>query len=285
MVVFLAKPGVRTRRLAAGEDARAWEASIAAFDPARAEVLKTDRDARVFRAVLRGREVVVKVWELRSPWARLKAALGFSRGFRHWHGASWLVRHKVRTARTLALAHQHGPAVREWLVMESLPGRSVLEFLAADDLSIRRQHVLARTLGAQVALIARRGRFNRDHKPSNLIVTSLSDTACEVAVIDCVAIRRGRGVKARSRMLASLLIEPMGVACPPRGALIARCAIAESRAWLRSILRIHPDAPLTFRLRRAARMMAKRTMTRAAAIIRAHGDPRPRVDPLGRGVR
>jgi hypothetical protein len=265
-----AHPGVRVERVAAGESAREWRRALEAFDPGAAATLKEDGDTGVYLAEIQGRAVVLKRWELRTLGARLKAVVRAGRADRHWRGAAWLAGHGIRTARTLALATEHRRGrPRRWLVMEALQGRTVLEHLSAGDLSVRQEHAVARRLGAMLIELQRHGRMNRDSKPSNLIVVLADSASPEVAIVDCVAIRRSRaGVRDLTRMFASLYIEPLGCGCPPRRGL---AMAAVHGAWWEL------DAAGQ---RGALRLVAKGAWRAAARVIAAHGDPTPRVNPL-----
>jgi hypothetical protein len=256
---------LRVRATAPGESESAWLDAIISFDPARATPLKLDRDSAVWRAVIAGREVVLKRRRLVGLVDRFKHAFRASRGWRHWRGAEWLAANGFPTARPLALLSERrdgpDPGWHEWLALEHLPGRTVLEHLRHADLSAREQHALARVLATRISDMVALGRFNRDHKPSNLIVTSWrpgsSGDEPTVAVIDCVAIHRCRrfDFSKMKRMLASLMIEPIGTACPPRTTLRMRALVSiDAAVWWSEL----------------------------DAMVRAHGDPVPKIDPFAR---
>ncbi|MBL8762614.1 MAG: hypothetical protein JNL50_15065 [Phycisphaerae bacterium] len=143
-------------------------------------------------------------------------------------------------------------------------------------IGVREELAIARELGRQVRRMIAHARFNRDHKPSNLVVLSHAGRP-SVAVIDCVAIlplsRGGGAGAALERTLASLYIEPLGVGVPPRRSLIL--------STLRAALWIEP-APGSVSI--PARCRAKRRVRAlwlaVAARVAAHGDPTPRVHPL-----
>jgi hypothetical protein len=273
-------PGIRVERVAPGQDARAWHEAITSFDPSRAPPLKADSGVVVSRASLNGRDVVLKARELPSILPRLKQVFHMSRAWRHWRGAAFLERHAIPTARCLALLTERarGGLVVEWLAMEHLAGRTVLQTLSSihhdsSAPSIRDQHAIARALGQQLAALERAARFNRDHKPSNLIVlepvSGPTSREPRIAIIDCVAIQRlgkqsWRGVR---RMLASLIIEPTGCGIPVRRTLRLRV--------LTSFL--DAQARLPRELRRKA---IRGGWSSVAALVAAHGDPTPRIDPL-----
>lgn len=267
---------LRSRRAAPGIDADAWSAALAALDPATLTTLKEDASTAVLAGTLLGEPVVLKAWRLTAPVARLRAHLGLSRAHRQWHGAALLVRHALPTAAPIALLFDTRDAPpAEWLILPRLTGPTLLDLLAvihADPRAVpaRAQHALARALGEQLHRFSAVGLFNRDHKPSNLIITT--PPAGEPHVIDTVAIRPVRSGDWRPlrRMLTSLMLEPLGCRVPPRRALrlrvLATLIAAQSPALPRD-------------LRRQALRGAWQSITR---LIEAHGDPTPKVDPLNR---
>lgn len=245
------------------EDARAVALAVVDASWARgAEEIKREQRTSVRRGEALGREAVVKTW----AWTRLKdwlnALLGRTAGQRHWRGAERLKMLGVESAACLALVRRlEGFGVRETLVLEALRGKTLLEHLdelkrGVSGLSFAERCALAEAVGAQVKGMTTRGWFNRDHKPSNLIVVSPE----RVAVIDTVAIKRDRERTGGARMLTSLMLEPMGVGCAASRTMRMRALIAASGG-----------ASLS------ARKMAWRGI---AERIAAHGDPRPRINPL-----
>lgn len=237
--------GVRVLRAGPNEDGAAWVAALAEWDRA-AEVLKDDAGTTVWRARLNGRDVVVKCWSL-GAGARVKSWLRASRGFRHWRGAAWLAEHGFGTAKCFALVRGRadGKSV-ECLVMEALQGKSVVQHLADQDLSVPQEHALARELGRMAARMNAAGGFNRDHKGSNLIVMRMRrDGGYDIGVIDCLAIG-GRHPDC-GRMLFNVLIEAIGVGVWPRRSIrmralraaveeaVARCSREDRREAVRLI--------------------------------------------------
>jgi tRNA A-37 threonylcarbamoyl transferase component Bud32 len=273
---------LRLIRLARAEDARrdAWIKALRRIDPSHLRPLKEDAATGVYRLRLLGREVVLKYWVIPGTWGHIKALARFSRGHRHWRGARWLVTHGFRTAEPLALARgrdSDGNSI-ECLVMEALAGKTLLRHMAERRLSPRAEHRLAESLGRDAARMQSLGRFNRDHKPSNLIIADPQGPA-EIAVIDCVAIQRTRRgpLSGGERMLLSLAIEPVGTDCPPRRTLAARTiwsyvdAISGGAgAPNRHQRRAMPD--------RHTRVLS--IWRRLQSALAANADPRPRVIPL-----
>jgi tRNA A-37 threonylcarbamoyl transferase component Bud32 len=256
--------------------------------------------ALVLRATLAGRTVVIK----RTPLpflARLKSLTGNSKGWRHLRNASWLIQNHLPTAPVLMLARHDGAEI---LVMDALPGRSLLELIASPATTLAEQHALADAAGALVARVVHAGRYNRDHKPSNLIVTHLTPTpaAADLAIIDCVAfIRPGpltRPIQGPLRMLSSLVIEPLGCGVLPRRSLLMRALRSYLRhSWLLAdhpsparskITPLAPVSPPDFD--RSAPLSPEQRAWELASIrafwsevlrtINTHGDPTPSINPL-----
>lgn len=290
MIGLLHRPGFRVDRLASGESAATWIATMQTFSPPNAELLKVDAGTAVYRSVVTDdqglpREIVLKAWEVRPGLARLKSMARSSRAWRHWRGASRLLWAGISTARPLALLTERGSRgeVVEWLAMDWLPGRTLLAAVAEiDALSPRRRIGVARAVGSQLAAMDAAALFNRDHKPSNLIVTWPEDvkpngplasfaTAADepvISIIDAVAIQRSRdGWRSARRMLASLIIEPTGC-----GVTISPST--RSRV-LSAYIRAQGDLP-----REARRRALRAGWASVDALVKAHGDPTPRVNPL-----
>lgn len=212
--------------------------------------------------------IVVKTITLTRPKDRLNALLGRTQLQRQVRGARLLHSIGVATAEPLLLIRGGG---RETLVLRASPGRSLLQLM--DDVHRRRagapglaaQRAVASAIGAQLQRFAGATLFNRDHKPSNLIV-DLAGEAPTIAVIDTVAIRPDRLSVGGLRMLVSLMLEPLGCACPPSRTMRMRVLLAATTDENR------PDgAPLV------ARKAAWRAVEQA---IEEHGDPTPKVNPL-----
>lgn len=238
--------------------------ALGEVDLARAEILKLEGGDSVVACTILGRATVVKVQGPRGIVGTIKRYLGLSRAWRQWRGAATLARLSIATAQPLALAIEIGTG-REWFVADRLIGPTLLHELAGKGMGARPavQHEIAEAVGRQVGAMVRAGHFNRDHKPSNIVLT-----ADGPAVIDTVAIRQCRdgSREAAARMLASLVIEPTGCGFPARLALRARCVAAAA-----SVLEGAG----------AERASRRELWSLAREIIRDHGDMRPRVSPLG----
>jgi tRNA A-37 threonylcarbamoyl transferase component Bud32 len=266
--------GVVITRCARGTGAPrapAWQAALAGawLIDEHTQVLKHEGRAWVWRARLLDREVVIKSREL-GAIDRLKQALGASRADRHWRGAAALSMKRIQTARVLAMGRMtidSRPA--DVLVMEFIEGPTLLKMLAGgNDLGTRAQHVIARAVGRQVGVMVEAGMYNRDHKPSNILMRTTRAGDAEPVVIDCVAIRYGPWASSRRgavRMLASLVIEPTGCGCPPRRTLMLRVLLAAIASGSTS-----PSCKAD--VRALWRAVADR--------VNRHGDTKPLVNPL-----
>lgn len=179
---------------------------------------------------------------------------------RQWRGAALLLRHGFSVARPLALWRSRDARGRtvESLAMERLHGETVLRHMADRSLSREAEFALARVLGEQAARLAMLGLVNRDHKPSNLLVLE----GGSVAILDTVAIRRGRKWPSLVHMLFALIVEPIG------------CGVN-----VPSALRLG-----TVRAAACAAGLKQQDVARLWREVRArlerHGDPRPRINPL-----
>lgn len=295
------RPGIRIARITKDWKCRALAlkdfAAGVGLDPAmRIEPLKVGEHSFVGRADLESRSIVVKWRELMTLNDRAKCAFGASRGFRQWRGARLLAGAGIPVARPVALLVQRGRSranaaagasngdlsrPREWLLLEEAPGKTVLHYLADRTLSVVDQHALARTVGVQVGAMLRAGLCNRDHKPSNLIA-SFEDGVPIVTLIDTVAIRRRSNPGEMVRMLATLLIESIGVKVAPRGAIAFRVLRDACAAWLEGTL----GRPLGSHKgdRKALRALVRSTARRIDQYVLHHGEPTPKDDPLGRAV-
>lgn len=248
-----------------------------------------ERDIRVLRSALPGRDwarelgaaaQVVKagvrdgVWRIEAGIVKCSAlddarrrvqhATRTGRAWRFWRGAAWLRERGFLAPRPLAILRGWSDAgAVEAVVASYVPGTPLIRVLASGAFEGRRlparaQHALARELGAQARRLSSLGRFNQDHKPSNLIVTRADEWGAEVAIVDCIAVRRGMGPRSLARMLACLVIEPTGLGCRTRRSLEARC-LAEA-------------CPDREERRRLAREVAR--------LVRAQKNPVPKDNPL-----
>ena len=245
-----------------------------------AAVLKESAGGCVFEAQIAGKSYVLKTHPVRTLQDRVRSSLGRSKLARQWRGAEILTTIGVRTAAPVLLARglDESGELLEVLVIECLQGKSLLEHLRDDDLDANEQRLLTESMAVDLEAMWLRA-FNRDHKPSNLIVVPDDDRGLRCAVVDTVGVRALRGVRAGSdhklaRMLASLYIEPLGTGCAP-----------EVLCWYRLVCRLC-DAPQPKGKRkpgwstRAAFGFARTLAGRAGRIVNEHGDPTPKDNPF-----
>lgn len=272
-----------TRILAGGEAAH-WQGVVDRCRAGEATTLKVDGGTSVL--LLPGKngspDLIVKRWELRGFGPRVKSLLGMSRARRHWRGAAALTKAGVRTAtcHTIWESTEQGGTVVEWLVMERLPGKTLLQHMADGTLSAKQEHDLARAVGK---LIGSMGTlYNRDGKPSNLIVAHSADGSPTIAVIDCVAVRRLKlpmldADDAAIDMIANLLIEPIGCGVAPRRSLRLRSLKAIYSGGIKAY---HEIGTPPSDHRTAWRTFRNSVWLEVADHIAIHGDPTPKVNPL-----
>lgn len=249
-------------------DPAAWVHELERFDLDSARVLKRDGEDRVVAAELMGRRVVIKVRPLRGFFARVRARLGLSREHRQWRGARLLQASFLPTPAPMALAivrEPHGP-VSQLLVLEEAPGRTLLHHLA-DREAAGIRHAIASEVGRLLGLLTAARITNRDAKPSNWMVSA---APFAVAMIDTVGVRYRAEQGPDPAMLATLVIEPIGTGCLP------------GRTVLWRGLRSYEAARTATGSGRVPRTDLKALWRSVATLVAEHGDPTPRVDPLGR---
>ena len=255
---------------------RRWARAIETSTLANLTVLKRSDTVSVYAATLDGQAVILKCWALRSLAHRAYAHLRTTRGSRQWRGTRRLRDIGVPAPACLTLLHGRSPAGPvEVLVMQRLDGRTLLDHLASPTLPVRAQHRLAEDLARACASMAQAGWFTRDPKPSNFMVVPANEpgaanSQCTVAVLDSVAIRplpphrrHALGVP-----LERLVLEAIGVSCPPRRTLIARFIAAWAAAW--------PQESPAADARRTRRRVWHEIQRRVAAA----DDPTPADNPL-----
>lgn len=196
--------------------------------------------------------VIAKSMSLASQRDRAKAAARHHRLWRQWRGSEQLAG-IVPTAPLIALYQgERDDLPVLTLLMGRVPGPTLLDQLAKDQADD-----LAGPVGELLGRLIRHRLYNRDPKPSNLIVAAQGLTT-----IDTVAIRRTiRPVRSLTRMLAALVLEPTGVGSSPSRAWLTR---AVASAVDRAGLGCDPAAILA----------------RVDAVVAGHGDPTPRDNPL-----
>jgi tRNA A-37 threonylcarbamoyl transferase component Bud32 len=261
----LRPPDTRLRTRALGSTRNSPNARALAHALLHADLrpLKDHPGGTVWAVNLQGRACVCKCIPLEGPRRFLQSALNTTPLARHARNAARLRRAGIDAAEPLALIRGRSENRRvECLVMEHVPGPTVLDALADPGLSPRALHRIAEAVGTLPVRLARIGLFNRDPKPSNLIVRHADQRHAALAVIDCADLRSADRA-AVWRTLASAWIEPAGCALRPRLALAMRAARSAGAL-------IDPDHP---------RARTRALWRQARARILAHGDPTPAHDP------
>ena len=245
--------------------------------------------------VLASDSLVIKVRVPVGIIDRLRTRFGRGRLARQAAGAATLGSLRVVTAEVLG----HGTGILggsqcELLVMQRLPGVSLLAIMQDPRTPTDTEHAVADALGRQIAQMTMAGWFNRDHKPSNLIVQMSDDGTFVIAIIDTVDILpikpRHKFLPAAVRMLASLILEPTGCNCPPRLTLRRRVLLAMHRElWtLQAASGVITDEPSgaadvdTLDAEwesQSTRAVWNMTRGSVAAHLKKHGSATPRVLP------
>lgn len=284
-----------------GYSAAEWERALRAIDwtkphaeggPERLKIRDLpggSRDASVWRATLtlgprsheQRHEVVLKVEPLGSVRKKVQALLRRTKAFRQWRGAAFLARHGVRAAAPLAVLRSGSGGPCETLVLESVPGPTLLERITAHP-ALPERRALAAALVEYLIALWRADAWNADGKPSNLIATP-GDGHLRIAVVDTVAIRYER-IKSwdfiddyeQAVMLRDLILEPTGVGATPSATDMMRVFVLIARG--------HWAAPGGYRIDRHAWRKERNEWWRdIARMVVQHGDPTPKHDPLARG--
>lgn len=265
---------------------------------AAARVLKRDERSTVLRGDTPLGPVVVKSMLARPGLAGVIArATSRTRLSRQWRGATLLRQRGFITPEPLALwrgVDTQGRPV-ESLALTWLEGDTLLHLLARaiedpTSLDHARRVALATAAGAHVARTLHAGLFNRDGKPSNLLVLtpdaapgSAASQSAEptIAVLDPVGVRPLgllRRDRARRRMLFSLIVECLGCGLDPgvRARLGAMHASLHTHAAPR---KAGAASPGTAQAGAASREVVRRDYRLIDQMLFEHGDPRPRVDP------
>ncbi len=169
----------------------------------RVEIYKQEAGGSVWRMEMQGRP-----WVVKSLPGGVKTAayelFRLSEGRRLWRGSAKLGKSGVRCIRPVLLAGRGICSVGgQWLVMPFQSGTTLADRLAgagaSDTWSPRFRQVrlaIARRLGDQAGRLVAAGIVNRDHKPSNLILTDEPGDAIPAPVmidLDGLRIKRSRG--------------------------------------------------------------------------------------------
>ena len=242
----------------ASDDADAIARAVADREWARgAEVLKRTDRTSVLAGDACGRAVVAKCVRVDRVSRRLALLAGRSRLAREWRGREQLARAGVDGARFFAhvVGRDERGGLVECLVMERVPGRSLIRVIADGGIGVRHEHALARRVGELTGSIVRSGLRNGDHKASNIMVSGSGIALVDVGEVKRTRTRDGAG------MLGKLAIECTGVGVLPRRALLMRAL----RAYSGCVSEVGQEHVMWRRIE---------------SIVDAHGDATPKDDPL-----
>lgn len=258
-----------------GYAAREWARTLEDVDWPGAELHKSHARGSVWLTSLaiggRTHRAVLKVEAMRSLRQRVQSILGRSKLHRQWRGAARLARAGVPAAAPLAMLRgASGRRACEVLVLDAIPGDTLLALLVRGPVPDERAGPLAGIIAGHLGRMARAGLANRDPKPSNIIVGSGEGGRPAATFVDTEGVQRRRTAldELAARFLASLELEVVGVgADPPRtfAGLIARAVGAAGTA--------DPAR---------AESRSREITDRARQIVAGHADPTPKHDPLRR---
>jgi len=226
---------------------------------AAASVIKADGRT----SVAAGYPVVVKTLALDRIRDRLGSIVWSTRLWRQARGAQRVQACGVASACVHALVRGRDATGQrvEALILERVQGPTLLRAAAERTLEPRSANLLLDRVGRDVAALATSGLYNRDHKPSNLIVSSDERGHPIPVLIDTADIRRRTNEAPMDRMLAKLMIEAIGTGVEVTEREQVRVARAAHRG---------SSQPRTLR----------ELIDSVRAMIESHGDPKPKDNPL-----
>ncbi len=175
-----------------------------------AVLLKEDDRTSVFSGECSLGPVVVKTMRVDRLKDSASKAIGITRLMRQWKGWERLVGAGVDSPDCFVLFRE---ASVESLVMRRAAGETLFEYIARQDTGITERIHVARLVGEMLGTLNAAGLFNRDGKPSNLIVSPGRDRLWVIDSVGVMGSRRGHGM---ARMCANLIIEPTGLGNPVR---------------------------------------------------------------------
>ena len=254
---------MRIWQLGGGESRSDWERALAGGGWRAGEVVKADdRGREVWKVELLGAMVAVKVRAVRGVLDRLRFRLGGTDLTRAHLGAALLTARGFESprARVLALVRVGG-AWFEVLVTDWAEGAPMIQRWCDADEAERNE--LAQRAGELIGALSAKGVFNRDAKPSNVVVDG------EVlSLIDVGGVRLAGEDKVRelARMISAQGFEPAGVGERPTvGQMLACVRSACAAAGITGLDRCV-------------------VVARLRLLIDGHGDPMPKDNPVARSV-
>lgn len=191
------------------------------------EIVKVSGRTSVFAGeVLGNQRVIVKTMALTrvsDAFARLARRTRLERQVRGAQLASYA---GIITAEPRVLVRGRDAQGRtvDTLVVDRLPGRTLLTEIAEGVMKGSRARSIARAVGSHVWSVWAAGLFNRDCKPSNLVVLpeAFGDA---IGLIDTVGVRDRRRGDTVEKMLANLAAELVGTGLVPGRTQLMRAII------------------------------------------------------------
>lgn len=231
----------------------------------RARVVKTDDRSSVLSGEVAGRGVIVKTVVTSPMRSRAPASIGRTRLTRQWHGAEMLLENGFPTVEPVLM--WQGRSSRghyaETLVMERVEGRTLLSVVAHARLGLAEERSLAAETGRLTGRLVTASLFNRDHKPSNILVADPPGNGHaghpRLVLIDTAGVTR-LGSRRPERMLFNLVVEFVGTKTLPRRSLLMRAL----EAYIEQV----------------GAGDRREIWASVEDMLREHGDPTPKDDPL-----
>ncbi len=218
---------VRIWHLGSGEARGLWESRLASMFWTEGSLHKRDdRGREVWQAETEGESFAVKSRPLSGVGDRMRFRFGSTDLGRSVLGAAVLTARGFQTpkVRVLGLVRTD-TGWAEVLVTDWAEGQTLLSAWAAADERARSE--LARRAGEHVGRLAHAGLFNRDAKPSNVVI----DSEGAFVMLDVGGVRLSGGDRPRelARMLGALGFEPTGVGHGPGFWQVFACVRAAVR--------------------------------------------------------
>ena len=254
---------MRIWQLGGDEKRSDWERVLAGGGWRAGDLVKSDdRGCEVWRVELLGGATAVKVRPVPGVLDRLRFRLGktdLSRAF--LAGALLMARgFESPGVRVLALVRVEGVWFEVLATVWAKGEPMIRRWCDADE---SERNALARRAGELVGALSARGLFNRDSKPSNVVVDGDVLSLIDVGGVRIAGEDR---VRELARMLSAQGFEPTGVGQKP--------AVGQMLACVRSACAVAGMCGFDRRV----------VVGRLRLLIHGHGDPVPKDSPLARSA-
>ena len=136
--------------------------------------LKRGNSSTVAVVTVAGQRMVIKRYNIKSPWHGVKRALRKTRAARSWANAHRLILSGVNTAKPIALVEKRlGPlAMTSYTVTEHVDGRLCSDYFVSDDISDDQKQAMADRIIKLFSLLSRAHIAHGDMKATNIVVSN-----------------------------------------------------------------------------------------------------------------